>query len=256
MHVDDALRHWSAWLLTARGRSRSTVGSYLRDMQQFVHLSGLAELSGLDRARVVDWLNALAEREMAPRSRARKLSALKSFVGWAMEYGHLAQDPVPAELATQRGLDLPHALTQGEVQAILDATRGLDPLSVRDSAMLETLYASGMRVSELTTLRLADLHLPEGFAIVTGKGSKQRLVPLGHYAIEGLKAYIGPVRESICPTAPLHPEVFLTRRGAISRSMVFRLVQKYALLAGVKSHVSPHTFRHSCASHDFSPAPW
>ena len=107
MHVDDALRHWSAWLLTARGRSRSTVGSYLRDMQQFVHLSGLAELSGLDRARVVDWLNALAEREMAPRSRARKLSALKSFVGWAMEYGHLAQDPVTAELATQRGLDLP-----------------------------------------------------------------------------------------------------------------------------------------------------
>ncbi|MCB1187069.1 tyrosine recombinase [bacterium] len=249
MHVDDALRHWSAWLLTARGRSRSTVGSYLRDMQQFVQLSGLAELSGLDRARVVDWLNALAEREMAPRSRARKLSALKSFVGWAIEYGHLAQDPVPAELATQRGLDLPHALTKGEVQAILDATRGMDPLSVRDSAMLETLYASGMRVSELTTLRLADLHLPEGFAIVTGKGSKQRLVPLGHYAIEGLKEYVGPVRESICPTAPLHPEVFLTRRGAISRSMVFRLVQKYALLAGVKSHVSPHTFRHSCASH-------
>ena len=249
MPAAEAILHWSAWLLTARGRSRSTVDSYARDMRQFLELSGLTELSGLDRASVVAWLNQLAEREMAPRSRARKLSSLKSFVAWAREYGHLSEDPVPAELATQRGLDLPHALTRGEVQAIIDAAGGANPLSIRDVAMLEVLYASGMRVSELTTLCLSNLHLPEGFAIVTGKGSKQRLVPLGHYAIEALERYIGPLRESICPTAPMCDEVFLTRRGVISRSMVFRLVKKYAALGGVTSHVSPHTFRHSCASH-------
>lgn len=249
MLANDAVRHWSAWMLTARGRSRSTVDSYQRDMLQFLELSGLEQLAGLDRSRVVAWLNALAERGMSPRSRARKLSALKSFVAWAREYGHLDSDPVPTELATQRGLDLPHALTRGEVQAILEAASGEDPLAIRDTAMLETLYASGMRVSELTGLRLSDLHLGEGFAIVTGKGNRQRLVPLGHYAIEALRRYIGPVRESTCPLAPAHAEVFLTRRGPISRSMVFRLVKKYALLGGVKSHVSPHTFRHSCASH-------
>jgi integrase/recombinase XerD len=245
----DAILHWSAWLLTARGRSSSTVDSYRRDLLQFIEFSGLTELPALDRAAVIRWLNELAAREMAPRSRARKLSALKSFVAWAREYGHIETDPVPGELATQRGLDLPHALTRGEVQAILDSAVGPEPLSIRDTAMLEVLYASGMRVSELTTLRLSDLHLPEGFAIVTGKGNLQRLVPLGHYAITALERYIGPLRESICPNAPLHDEIFLTRRGVISRSMVFRLVKKYAALAGVQSSVSPHTFRHSCASH-------
>jgi len=245
----DAIRHWSAWLLTARGRSRSTVVSYARDMQQFIELSGLSDLGELERSHVITWLNQLAEREMAPRSRARKLSSLKSFVAWAREYSHIDSDPVPGELATQRGLDLPHALTRGEVQAILDAAMGTDLLSIRDLAMLEVLYASGMRVSELTMLRLSDLHLAEGFAIVTGKGNRQRLVPLGHYAIEALLRYIDPVRAAICPTAPMCSEVFLTRRGVISRSMVFRLVKKYAALGGVSSHVSPHTFRHSCASH-------
>jgi len=105
-----------------------------------------------------------------------------------------------------------------------------------------------MRVSELTGLLLVELHLPEGFAMVTGKGSKQRLVPLGQYAIDALRDYI-PWRETLCKSAHQHGEVFLSQRGPISRSQVFRVIKAVAARAGIASKVSPHTFRHSCASH-------
>ncbi len=209
---------------------------------------------------------------MSPRSRGRKLSALKSFVAWAMEYQLMSADPVPRELAPPRSLYLPHALSEEEVLAILEAVSGpaaeapaagedgeaaedndtgTPPVAgrLRDRAMLEVLYASGMRVSELTGLRLQDLHLGEGFALVTGKGSKQRLVPLGGPAIEALQRWLAGGRSAICPRSMIHDEVFLSRRGPISRSQVFRLIKGYAAAAGIKSKVSPHTFRHSCASH-------
>jgi integrase/recombinase XerD len=120
--------------------------------------------------------------------------------------------------------------------------------SLRDRAIVEVLYASGMRVSELTGLQLVDLHFGEGFAMVTGKGSKQRLVPLGQYAIEALGEYF-TFREVLCKAAHQHGEVFLSQRGPISRSQVFRIIKDCAARAGVKGKVSPHTFRHSCASH-------
>lgn len=253
MLFDDAIAQFSAYLLTAGGRARATVDAYARDLEQFTELTGVRQLDALDKLAVLNWLNQLATLELSGRSRARKLSALRSFCGWAQEYGHLAGDPVPAEVLAPRALYLPHALTEAEVLAILNAAAppagAFDPEALRDYAMIETLYASGMRVSELTGLSLLDLHLGEGFALVTGKGSKQRLVPLGQYALEALQAYLGHARAALCPRAGSLSEVFLTRRGPISRSQVFRLVQKYALLAGVKSHVSPHTFRHSCASH-------
>ncbi len=135
------------------------------------------------------------------------------------------------------------ASTMGKRAAIQHATL------IRDHAIIEVLYASGMRVSELTGLRLVDLHLSEGFAIVTGKGSKQRLVPLGQYAIDALRDYITTARETICKSAPQHGEVFLSQRGPISRSQVFRMIKAVAARAGIVGKVSPHTFRHSCASH-------
>lgn len=256
MLFDDAVAQFSAYLLTAGGRARATVDAYARDLEQFAALTGLGQMETLDKLAVLAWLNKLSELELAARSRSRKLSALRSFCSWAQEYGHLAQDPIPAEISAPRALYLPHALTEAEVLAILEAVTppggGLDLEALRDKAMLETLYASGMRVSELTGLGLLDLHLGEGFALVTGKGSKQRLVPLGQYAIEALQAYLDHARAALYPRAGSETAVFLTRRGPISRSQVFRLVVKYAQLAGIKTQVSPHTFRHSCASHMLS----
>jgi integrase/recombinase XerD len=250
---DDAIAQFSAYLLTAGGRARATVDAYSRDLEQFAQLTGVGQLGALDKLAVLNWLNQLAGLELAGRSRARKLSALRSFCAWAQEYGLLDYDPVPQEVSSPRALYLPHALSEVEVLAILAAVAPAAGLpgaeALRDRAIIETLYASGMRVSELTGLSLLDLHLGEGFALVTGKGAKQRLVPLGQYSREALQAYIGEARGVLCPRAASLSAVFLTRRGQISRSQVFRLVQKYALLAGVSAQVSPHTFRHSCASH-------
>lgn len=253
MTFDDAIAQFSAYQLTAGGRARATVDAYARDLEQFAALTGVGQLNALDKLAVLNWLNQLATLELSGRSRARKLSALRSFCAWAQEYGLLEADPVPREVAAPRALYLPHALSEAEVLAVLNAIlppAGLPgPEALRDKAIIETLYASGMRVSELTGLSLLDLHLGEGFALVTGKGAKQRLVPLGQYALEALQAYLSDARTALCPRAASYDAVFLTRRGPISRSQVFRLVQKYALLAGVTAHVSPHTFRHSCASH-------
>jgi site-specific recombinase XerD len=253
MRFDDAVAQFAAYLLTAGGRARATVDAYGRDLEQFAELSGVGDTAALDKLAVLRWLNKLAELELAGRSRSRKLSALRSFCTWAREYGLLDADPVPREISAPRALYLPHALTEAEVLAIINAAtppEGVqDPAWLRDRAIMETLYASGMRVSELCGLELLDLHPAEGFALVTGKGSKQRLVPLGQYALEALAAYLELGRGVLCERAGMHAEVFLTRRGPVSRSQVFRLVQKYAQLAGVTAHVSPHTFRHSCASH-------
>lgn len=249
MTFDDAIAQFATHLLTAGGRSRATVDGYGRDLEQFSELAKVGRLSDLDRTSVLRWLNALYEREYARRSLARKLSALRSFIAWAIEYGHLKRDPIPAELDLPSELYLPHAISESEVTALIDASAGDDPASLRDHAMLETLYATGMRVSELTGLRLSDLHLAEGFATVTGKGSKQRIVPLGQCAIDALRLYLSHGRGTLCSRSARYDEVFLTRRGPISRSQVFRLVKKYAELAGIKARVSPHTLRHSCASH-------
>jgi integrase/recombinase XerD len=255
MTFADAVAAFSVYLLTARGRSRATVDSYVRDLTQFAELARVVRLDALTRAAVVAWLNAAAEREFAARSRARKLSALRSFVHWALEYGYLPADPIPAEVANPRSLYLPYALTEGEVGSILGAAgcdlpaQALDPPAVRDRAILEVLYASGMRVSELCSLKLLALQLGEGFAIVTGKGSKQRLVPLGQPAVAAVRDYLDGPRAALCPQAAGHAEVFLSRRGPVSRSFVFRRVKHYAALAGIAHDISPHTFRHSCASH-------
>jgi integrase/recombinase XerD len=255
----DAVEQFCAWLLAARGRSRNTVEAYRRDLRQFAELScdepEALQVSALSREHVLRWTLQLGRAELAGRSRSRKLSALRAFVGWALEYGHLAADPVPAELRSAPALNLPHALTEAEVNALLAAAGAgvaaelLSADQQRDLALFETLYATGMRVSEICGLRLDALQLGEGFAIVTGKGSKQRLVPLGQPAIEALQRWLAGPRAQLCPSSRRHDEVFLTRRGPISRSQVFRLIKGYAAAAGITRNVSPHTLRHSCASH-------
>ena len=249
MNFDDAIARFCTWLLTAGGRSRATVDGYSRDLEQFRELAGVGTVRQFDRAAVLRWVNELYNREFARRSLARKLSALRAFTAWAIEYNLLEADPIPAEIKLPRELYLPHAISESEVEAMLDAAQGEAPVEVRDYAMLEVLYATGMRVSELCGLKVTDLHLAEGFATVLGKGSKQRVVPLGQYAIEALKRWLAGPRALLCPTAARHPQVFLTQRGPISRSTVFRRVKHHAAIAGVQSEVSPHTLRHSCASH-------
>ena len=249
MKLDYAIDVYCARLVLVRGRSMATMKGYRSDLEQFSELAMVYEMSGLNRAAVLRWLAELDKRELSARSRARKISSLRGFIGWALEHGHLNEDPIPGELASPPSLYLPHALSESEIEAILNVADGLDLASIRDRAILEMLYATGMRVSELTSLKLSDIQFSEAFAIVTGKGSKQRLVPIGAIALEALEKYINESRSRICAKAALHEEVFLSRRGPISRSTIFRIVKAHTEAAGVDQKVSPHTFRHSCASH-------
>lgn len=249
LSLSEAIVQFSAYLLTAGGRARSTVDSYRRDLEQFADITGVEQLAEINSSHVQTWLAELRKSELSASSLARKLSALRSFVSWATDFGHLAKNPIPKETTAPKALYLPHAMDQSEVQAILDAAQGQGFADLRDCALLETLYASGMRVSELCNLALVDLQLGEGFTMVTGKGNKQRLVPLGHYAVAALGRYLAESRGMLCRRAAMFGEVFLSTRGPLSRSTAFRIVKKYALLAGIKLKVSPHTFRHSCASH-------
>jgi len=249
MLLDDAIAQFAAYLLTAGGRSRATVDSYSSDLEQFAGSSGIGRLEDLDKKAILNWLKAMTEAEYASSSRSRKISALRSFINWAVEFNLIQQNPVPDSLALPKALYLPSALSQVDVKRLIDAVQGDSAEQLRDRALLETLYASGMRVSEAAGLQMVDLYLSEGFCMVTGKGNKQRLAPLGSYALEALRDYLNNARSSVCNKADSFSEVFISRRGPISRHTIFRIVKKYASLAGIKATVSPHTLRHSCASH-------
>ena len=241
MDFDDAVARFCTYQLTARGRARTTVDQYGSELEQFSELAKVKQLSGLDRMAILRWLNKLAELQLAPASRAKKLSALRSFVGWALEFGLLDADPIPQEVSLPASFKLPYALTEAEVTAIINAAaEGAGPKDIRDHAIIETLYATGMRVSELCTLELDSLQLGEGFAVVTGKGDKQRLVPLGQHALDAISRWLSGPRAQVCSQAAAHREVFLSQRGPISRSMVYRIVQKYARLAGGAQRQSAH----------------
>lgn len=259
-----AVEQYCAWLLAARGRSPATIAAYRRDLAQFAAEAGVTSLAGLDRTAVLAWLDAAARRELAPRSRARKLSALRGICQWALEERLITQNPLPQELGSPRALYLPKALSEEQVLALLGAV-AIPPLAegqrailsraqaLRDKALLEVLYASGMRISEACGLRLDSLFLSEGFCVVTGKGNKQRLTPLGRHATAALSDYLAQGRDSLCRQSGAYQEVLLTQRGPLSRSQAFRIVKHYAALArdagaSIPS-VSPHTLRHSCATH-------
>lgn len=259
-----AVEQYCAWLLAARGRSAATIAAYRRDLAQFAADAGVKSLAGLDRTSVLAWLDSAARRELAPRSRARKLSALRGFCQWALEERLITQNPLPQELGSPRALYLPKALSEAQVLAILGAvsipTLAEGPRAalaraqaLRDKALLEVLYASGMRISEACGLLLDNLFLDEGFCVVTGKGNKQRLTPLGSHAIAALREYLLAGREALGRQSAARREVLLTQRGPLSRSQAFRLVKHYAALARESGAslptVSPHTLRHSCATH-------
>jgi integrase/recombinase XerD len=178
----------------------------------------------------------------------RKIASLRRFSRFVAMRHFVEKDPFPQRLRAPRTLPLPKALTTEEVESLLAAPDVQKPLGVRDRALLETLYASGMRISECCGLTLADVDLNAGFARVHGKGGKVRICPLGDYAVEWLNNYLGDVRPSL-PLASASHRVFLSRKGELTRVQAYRLVHSYAVAAGITANVTPHTLRHSFATH-------
>jgi len=237
-----------------RGYSDHTLSAYRSDVNKLPAYLDLREWAitpaAVERFHLDAFLRYLSELGLAPRSQARLLSALKTFFAFLLDEQHIKSDPTELLKAPKLGRKIPEVLTYPEIRDLLGQIDLSLDHGLRDRALLETLYACGLRVTEATTLRLTNLYLGEGFLRVTGKGNKERIVPIGGEAIRHLNIYLEYVR----PVIPVKPAaeniVFLNRRGGgLSRISVFTAVKKYAAAAGITKNVSPHTFRHSFATH-------
>ncbi len=245
---------WRDFLLAQRGLSPNTVEAYGQDLESFFLYrqelaQGAAEESLPDpnEQEIFLYLAWLRARQNTGRTLARRLSALRAFFAFAVDEGRLRKNP--AELLENPKLPqhLPEVLTRDEMESLLAQPDLRDKSGKRDRCMLELLYASGLRVSELCAMCVPDLDLQRGLVRVFGKGSKERLVPLHDQMQRMLADYISACRPQFTPTGN---QLFANRSGrALTRQYVWKMVKKYALEAGIRRDISPHTFRHSFATH-------
>ncbi len=250
--MDRCLDCFFNYLTVEKGLSVNTLSAYGRDLgayAEFLQKKNIDEPGHIEQADVLGYLVALKKKGLAPRSRARVLSALRNFHRFLIRENYVSHDPT-ALIESPRILSgLPHLLSEVDVERLLTAPSGDSPLVLRDRAMLEVLYATGMRVSELVGLRSGDLKLDIGCLNAFGKGSKQRLIPLGEVAIEILRDYLQNGRPRLLKKNT-SDEVFLNSRGGkLSRQGFWKILRQYALQAGIQQRVYPHMLRHSFATH-------
>ena len=239
----------SVW--AERGLSENTLNSYRYDLQRLAaHLRRRERtLASATREDLLGYLASQVEEGRSPRSLSRYLSGFRQFYRWLLREGRITEDPSALIDSPRLGRGLPKALGEDQVEALLEAPDTDRPLGLRDRAMLELMYATGLRVSELVRLELVGLNLNQGVVRVTGKGGKERLVPLGEEAMAWLRRYLAEARPELLRGGE-SAEVFVTaRRSGMTRQAFWHAVRKYARAAGVTQAVSPHMLRHSFATH-------
>ena len=249
-----AIKGFENYLRLERSVSINTLDAYQRDLQKLRSYLDLKELEisplTLELQHLEGFLRYIGELGLSKRSQARIISGIKAFYRFMLLEDLIRKDPTELLEAPKLDRDIPDVLTYGEIQRMLATIDLSTDHGQRTRALLEVLYASGLRVSELINLRITDLYLDVGFIRVLGKGDKERLVPTGSEAIKHLGFYLDHIR----PKVPVKPDaenlVFLNRRGSgLSRVMVFKIIKQAAKEGGIHKKVSPHTFRHSFATH-------
>lgn len=233
------------------GLSKNTLDSYRLDLQQFADWLQKKNRKDLLQAEQADIQQYLAVRfpKSKPRSISRLIASLRRFYRYALRENQVSVDPTLQIDSPKLPRSLPKSLTEDEVEALLEAPNINEALGLRDRAMLELLYACGLRVSELVGLKVTEVSLNEGVIRVTGKGSKTRLVPMGQEAVEWVARYLRDARPEILQKR-LSDSLFVTQRGeAMTRHAFWHLIKRHALFAGIKKHLSPHALRHAFATH-------
>jgi integrase/recombinase XerD len=234
------------------GLARNTLEAYRRDLAQFATWLDAQHGKKLIEGDVADiqaYLGHLFRKKTRASSAARLLSSLKRFYRYCLRQGRVKADPTLRIDSPKLPRGLPKSLTEEDVENLLAAPRAEKALGLRDKAMLETLYASGLRVSELVTLKLGQVSQDMGVVRVVGKGSKERLVPLGEEAIAWIRQYLKEARPELLGGRAAD-DLFVTARGsAMTRQMFWHLLRRYAAQAGLKKPISPHTLRHAFATH-------
>ncbi|MBW4030643.1 MAG: tyrosine recombinase [Acidobacteria bacterium] len=244
------LGEYVQWLTVEKGRSRATIEAYQRDILAFVTWWGERPLATVTSAHLEEYLNLLRDARAAS-SVARALSSLRGWWGFLVDEGHVMLDPCTYVAPSRRGRTLPKPLPEETLIGLLDTMPRATPVDRRDRALLELLYGTGARVSEVVGLEIQDLDFDEEVIRLTGKGDKQRLVPMGRSLVAALREYLAPGGRSEFPHPRAHAHVFVnTRGGPLSRQGIDLIIDARALTANIdRSTISAHVFRHSCATH-------
>ncbi len=246
---NELLNKFLEYLAVEKGLARNTVQSYERDLRRYMEFMKSKGPDSVAQSDVVSFLARLAEEGLATPSVSRCLAAVRGFHKFLLIDGLSGTDPT-VNLETPKGWKrLPKALSSVDVEALLRQPDPATVIGLRDKAMLELLYASGLRVSELVGLRLRDIDLERGFLIVFGKGSKERAVPMGEAAEAALAAYLDRSRLQLLGGKESEHLFISSQRRVITRQMFWERIQHYARKAGISGKVSPHTLRHSFATH-------
>ena len=257
--VERAIRTWLDHLAVERGLAANTLSSYRRDLRRYaayLAAAGVTEMDAITEATVTGFLVKLREGDadhppLGSTSAARTIVAVRGFHKFAVLDGLATHDPAAAVKPPAPAKRLPKALPLSEVEAILEAAGASGTqLAIRDRALLEVLYGTGARISEAVGLDVDDIDLELGQVLLKGKGSKERIVPIGSYARDALAAYLRDARPDLMGTTTPAGAIFLNSRGGrLSRQSAWAVLVKAAGLAGVTKDVSPHTLRHSFATH-------
>ena len=248
--VAELLKDYESYLITEKRASANTVSSYLRDVQQF---AAALECKGVELTQaltqdVVEYTDALIRRGKSPATVTRSVASIKSFYTCLVSWGVVEQNPANGVATARVERKLPQVLTGQEVELFLEQPDCLEPKGCRDRAMLELLYATGIRVSELIALDVDDVNLPSGMLKCFGKG-KERLIPLYPAAVRALKEYLRTVRPQLVDTAE-ETALFVNMNGErMSRQGFWKIIKFYQEKAGIQKEITPHTLRHSFAAH-------
>ncbi|MFZ5571275.1 MAG: site-specific tyrosine recombinase XerD [Thermodesulfobacteriota bacterium] len=249
---DPLIDRYVNYLLIEKGLSANTISAYSADLSaysRFASENGITGVEGIDQAAILKYMIEMRQSGLNAKSRARHLVTLRGFHKFLLNENILAQDPTAALDLPKTGLRLPEVLSVDDIARLLHAPDQEKPRGLRDSAMIELLYAAGMRVSELIGMKLQDINLEAGFVRVYGKGDKERIVPVGSYARDKVRRYLQEARPLLLKKAS-SPYLFIAWAGKpMTRQGFWKLLKKYAAQAGIEKEIKPHSLRHSFASH-------
>lgn len=253
MKWQEAIHDFAYYLKIERGLADNTVLNYRLDLLKLVNYLSDAEYSvtpeSISEETLQDFIYAIS-KVLNERSQARLISGLKSFFDYLIFEEYRTHNPLELIESPRLGRRLPDTLSTEEIDQLIEAIDLSHPQGHRNKAILETLYGCGLRVSELTALKLSDLYFEEGFIKVVGKGNKERLVPINAYTQKYINLYRDEIRSKENPQTKFKDILFLNRRGAqLTRAMIFTIVKQLAKTANLNKNISPHTFRHSFATH-------
>lgn len=249
MDWQEALSEYRTYLKLEKSLSPNTIESYLRDLRKLESFSENPPMK-VSSSDLDEFLYQYAKENFAPRSQARLISSVKSFFNYLQWEEWRADNPAELLETPKLGMKLPDTLSEKEIDQLIAQIDLSLPEGERNRAILETLYGCGLRVSELTELKLSDLFFEENFIRVIGKGNKQRLIPISNYTIKFINIYRNEIRVHIPIQKGFEDYLFLNRRGKkLTRVMIFTIIKQLTEKAGIRKKISPHTFRHSFATH-------